>query len=31
MTYALLTQALRDAKTWPQHLYLSINLSPIRR
>jgi EAL domain-containing protein (putative c-di-GMP-specific phosphodiesterase class I) len=28
MTYALLTQALRDAKTWPQHLYLSINLSP---
>jgi diguanylate cyclase (GGDEF)-like protein len=28
MTYALLSQALRDAKTWPQHLYLSINLSP---
>jgi diguanylate cyclase (GGDEF)-like protein len=28
MTYALLTQALRDAKSWPQHLYLSINFSP---
>ena len=28
MTYALLTQAIRDAKTWPQHLYLSINFSP---
>jgi predicted signal transduction protein with EAL and GGDEF domain len=28
MTYALLTQALRDAKTWPQRLYLSIDPSP---
>jgi diguanylate cyclase (GGDEF)-like protein len=28
MTYALLTQAMHDARDWPQHLYLSINLSP---
>ena len=28
MTYALLRQAVADATTWPDHLTLSINLSP---
>ncbi len=28
LTYALLTQAVKDAKDWPSHLFLSMNLSP---
>jgi diguanylate cyclase (GGDEF)-like protein len=28
MTYALLRQAIADAATWPDHLVISINLSP---
>jgi len=28
MTYALLERAVNDAKGWPQHISLSINLSP---
>lgn len=28
LTYALLDQAIRDARDWPDHLTLSLNLSP---
>lgn len=28
MTYALLERAINDAKAWPEHLYLSVNVSP---
>ena len=28
MTYALLERAIHDAKAWPEHLYLSVNVSP---
>ncbi len=28
LTYALLAQAVKDAKDWPSHLFLSMNLSP---
>ena len=28
LTYALLERAINDAKDWPEHLYLSVNVSP---
>jgi len=28
MTEHLLEQAIRDAKTWPEHLFVSVNFSP---
>lgn len=28
LTDSLLTQGLRDARSWPPHIYLSVNLSP---
>jgi diguanylate cyclase (GGDEF)-like protein/PAS domain S-box-containing protein len=30
LTYALLREAGRDAKNWPQHLSLSLNISPLQ-
>ena len=30
MTYSLLGQAVRDAKGWPDHATLSVNLSPVQ-
>lgn len=30
MTYSLLGQAVRDAKSWPDHVVLSVNLSPVQ-
>jgi diguanylate cyclase (GGDEF)-like protein len=29
LTYSLLRRAAKDAKTWPAHLYLALNISPI--
>jgi diguanylate cyclase (GGDEF)-like protein len=29
MTYSLLRHALADTKTWPAHLYLALNISPL--
>jgi diguanylate cyclase (GGDEF)-like protein len=28
MTYSLLRRAAKDAKNWPEHLYLALNISP---